>query len=82
MKKSRFSESQIIRILKEADGGQSGPGCLRHGQHREVIFYWFSMRGRTMSDEFFLKICQNHRLHVPPPPESEFHVMRISVQGN
>ena len=28
------------------------------GQHREVINYWFAMRGQTMSDEYSLKLSE------------------------
>ena len=41
MKKSRFSESQIIRILKEADGGSKVAGiCREHGVSQATYYHW------------------------------------------
>ena len=41
MKKSRFSESQIIRILKEADGGRKVAGiCREHGVSQATYYHW------------------------------------------
>lgn len=45
MKKSRFSESQIIRILKEADGGRKVVDiCREHGVSQAgLIQFYLSM---------------------------------------
>ena len=41
MKKSRFSESQIIRILKEADGGRKVVDiCREHGVSQATYYQW------------------------------------------
>ena len=41
MKKSRFSESQIIRILKEANGGrQVADLCREHGISQATYYQW------------------------------------------
>jgi len=41
MKKSRFSESQIIRILKEADGGRKVVDiCREHGASQATYDQW------------------------------------------
>jgi len=41
MKKSRFSESQIIRILKEADGGRKVADiCREHGVSQATYYQW------------------------------------------
>ena len=41
MKNSRFSESQIIRILKEADGGRKVADiCREHGFSQATFFQW------------------------------------------
>lgn len=41
MKKSRFSESQIIRILKEADGGRKVVDiCREHGVSQATNYQW------------------------------------------
>ena len=41
MKKPRFSESQIIRILKEADGGRKVADiCREHGVSQATYYQW------------------------------------------
>jgi putative transposase len=41
MKKSRFSESQIIRILKEADGGRKVVDiCREYGVSQATYYQW------------------------------------------
>ena len=41
MKKSRFSESQIIQILKEADGGRKVADiCREHGVSQATYYQW------------------------------------------
>ncbi len=41
MKKSCFSESQIIRILKEAEGGRKiADICREHGISQATYYHW------------------------------------------
>ena len=46
MRKSRFNESQIVGILKEADGGIPVADLLRkHGVSKTTFFKWRSKYG-------------------------------------
>ena len=41
MKRKRFSETQIIQILKEADAGVAVPNlCRRHGFSKSSYYKW------------------------------------------
>lgn len=46
MKKSRFSESQIVAILKECDAGLAvGEVCRKHGISQATYYKWKSKYG-------------------------------------
>jgi putative transposase len=46
MKKSRFSESQIIAILKQAESGTPVPElCREHGMSSALFYRWRSQYG-------------------------------------
>lgn len=46
MKRKRFSESQIIQILKEAEGGRPVPDlCREHGMSSASFYKWRSKYG-------------------------------------
>jgi putative transposase len=41
MKKKKFTESQIVKILKEHDSGRDVVDlCREHGIHRSTIYNW------------------------------------------
>ena len=46
MKKSRYSDSQIINILKQADAGTAVPDlCREHGMSSATFYTWRSKYG-------------------------------------
>ena len=46
MKKSRFSDSQIMSILKQAEGGRKVPDlCREHGISSATFYKWRSKYG-------------------------------------
>jgi putative transposase len=46
MKKSRYSESQIINILKQAEAGAPVPDlCREHGMSSATFYKWWSKYG-------------------------------------
>lgn len=49
------------------------------GEHRELIYYWFSMRGQTMSDEYSLKLGEITGSMFHKRRDQSF--VRISVQA-
>ncbi len=46
MKKSKFSESQIVKILKEAESGVPVPDlCRQHGFSKSTFYKWRAKYG-------------------------------------
>jgi putative transposase len=52
MKKSRFSEAQIVSILKEADAGMKVADiCRKHGVSEPTYYKWKSKYGGLEASE-------------------------------
>ena len=52
MKKSRFSETQIVSILKEADAGMKVADiCRKHGISQPTYYNWKSRYGGLVASE-------------------------------
>ena len=73
MRKSKFSETQIVGILQEAEAGVAVNDLLRtHGISRATFFKWRSKYGgASVSDVTRLRIYNEERPHdslgrVPP----------------
>ena len=46
MKKSRFTDSQIIAVLKQAEGGEAAPAlCREHGISSATFYKWRAKYG-------------------------------------
>lgn len=60
MRKSRFSESQIVAILNESDrGARTADLCRRHGIHPHTFYRWKAKYGgMSVSDVAKLKVLE------------------------
>ena len=51
MKRSRFSEEEKIRILKEAEGGPVKTVCARHNISEGTCYHWKNKYGGMEVEE-------------------------------
>lgn len=85
MKKARFSESQIIAILKEVESGISiGDVCRKHGVGESTIYAWRNkFGGMTESELKRLKQLEeeNRRLkHMYAELSLDHHLLKDIVE--
>jgi putative transposase len=51
MRKSRFSDEQIVAILREADRDPVGAVAKRHGVSEQAVYTWRKRFGAMQSDD-------------------------------
>jgi EpsI family protein len=78
---SGWSELSSDRIVMELGGEPINlvRAVYGHGEVRDLVYYWFTMRGKTMSDEYSLKAAEIVGSMFHRRRDQSF--IRISVQA-
>ena len=75
MKKSKYSDAQIMSILKQAEGGVPVADlCREHGMSSESFYKWRAKYG-GMDASLIARMKE-----TPPPKASELHTYNIMAE--
>ena len=65
MRKSRFSEEQIIQIIAEGDAGKIEEVCRKHGISKGAYYQWKAkFGGMTVSEAVRLRALEGENLKL------------------
>ena len=87
MRKSRFSEAQIVGIIKESEaGGNTAELCRRHGISQTTFYKWKSkFGGMEVSDVAKMRALEdeNRRLkRLLADSRLEIDALKVIAEGN